>query len=148
MNKIEKILVPIDFSENSAKILDTAIFFAEKFNAKLFVVFVMQTLDDYSGFFVPHMPIAQFEEEMRQSAEKKMGSFIEENMKKEVLHDATVLNGDIAEELINYAKDKDTDLIIMGTHGYKGLEKVLFGSVADKVVKLAPCPVLTVNPYR
>ena len=148
MNKIEKILVPIDFSENSAKVLDTAIFFAEKFNAKLFVVFVMQTLEDYSGFFVPHMPIAQFEEEMRQSAEKKMGSFIEENMKKGVPHDATVLNGDIAEELINYAKDKDTDLIIMGTHGYKGLEKVLFGSVADKVVKLAPCPVLTVNPYR
>ena len=148
MNKVEKILVPIDFSENSSKLVKSAVFFAEKFGAKLYVVFVMQRLDDYSGFFVPHMPIAQFEEEMTQSAEKKMNAFVSENLKGAGAHAAKVLSGDIAEEIIRYAETEGVDMIIMGTHGYKGLEKVLFGSVADKVVKTSSCPVLTINPYR
>ena len=148
MNEIKKILVPVDFSENSAKLLQSALFFGDKFGAKLTIVFVMQSFDDYSGFFVPHMPISQFEEEMAQSAEKKMKSFIAENIKAGVSHEAKVLNGDIAEEIIKCASDEAVDLIIMGTHGYKGLEKVLFGSVADKIVKTAPCPVLTINPYK
>jgi len=148
MNKVEKILVPIDFSENSTKIVKSALFFAQKFGARLYIVFVMQRLDDYSGFFVPHMPIAQFEEEMTQSAEKKMASFVSDNLKTGVEHVAKVLNGDIAEEIIRYSEAEGVDMIIMGTHGYKGLEKVLFGSVADKVVKTSSCPVLTINPYR
>ena len=148
MNEIKKILVPVDFSENSAKLLQSALFFADTFGAKLSIVFVMQSFDDYSGFFVPHMPISQLEEEMTQSAEKKMKSFIAENIQGDVAHGAKVLNGDIAEEIIKFAADEAVDLIIMGTHGYKGLEKVLFGSVADKIVKTAPCPVLTINPYK
>lgn len=148
MHDIKKILVPVDFSENSAKLMKSAEYFAKKHEARLAVVFVMQSFDDYSGFFVPHMPIAQFEEEMRQSAEKKMESFLSENMDESVPHDAKVLGGDIAEEIIGLAGKEGVDLIIMGTHGYKGLEKVLFGSVAEKVVKMAPCPVMTINPYK
>lgn len=147
MKEIKKILVPVDFSENSAKLLQSAGFFAEKFQAAITVVFVMQTFDDYSGFFVPHMPIAQFEDEMRQNAEKKMHSFIAETVPGGA-PESIVLHGDIAEEIIRYAEQQSMDLIIMGTHGYKGLEKVLFGSVADKVVKLSSCPVLTINPYK
>ena len=148
MKEIKKILVPVDFSENAGKLLQSAQYFADKFGAKLAVVFVMQTLDDYSGFFVPHMPIAQFEEELKQSAEKKMEAFLKDNVKGGEALEAVVLNGDIAEEIILYVEREKIDLIIMGTHGYKGLEKVLFGSVADKVVKTSPCPVLTINPYK
>ena len=148
MKEIKKILVPVDFSENAGKLLQSAQYFADKFGAKLSVVFVMQTLDDYSGFFVPHMPIAQFEEELKQSAEKKMEAFLKDNVKGGEALEAVVLNGDIAEEIILYVEREKIDLIIMGTHGYKGLEKVLFGSVADKVVKTSPCPVLTINPYK
>ena len=64
------------------------------------------------------------------------------------INEAKVLSGDVAEEIINYTESQGIDMIIMGTHGYKGLEKVLFGSVAEKVVKTAPCPVLTINPYK
>ena len=148
MNEIKKILVPVDFSENSQKILRSALFLAGKFQARLGVVFVVQSFDDYSGFFVPHIPIAQFEEEMVLGAQKKMESFLAENIGQEVPHEAKVLSGDVAEEIIRYAEQGGADLIVMGTHGYKGLEKVLFGSVAEKVVKMAPCPVLTINPYR
>jgi len=148
MNEIKKILVPVDFSENSRKILQSAVMLAGKFQAHLSVVFVVQSFDDYSGFFVPHIPIAQFEEEMVQAAQQKMAAFVAENLDPAVTHDAMVLRGDVANEILRYAEDGGVDLIVMGTHGYKGLEKVLFGSVAEKVVKLAPCPVLTINPYR
>ena len=59
-----------------------------------------------------------------------------------------VLSGDVAEEILKYAAKKKVQLIVMGTHGYKGLERIMFGSVADKVVKTACCPVMTINPYR
>jgi nucleotide-binding universal stress UspA family protein len=142
--EIKKILVPVDFSENSQKILGSAGDIAGQFGASLSVVFVVQSFDDYSGFFVPHMPVAQFEEEMVQGAEQKMANFLEGHEGIE----AKVLVGDVAEEVVRHAEETGVDMIIMGTHGYKGLEKVMFGSVAEKVVKTAPCPVLTINPYK
>jgi nucleotide-binding universal stress UspA family protein len=134
----------VDFSENSRKILEAAGYFSATFQAQLHVVFVVQSFDDYSGFFVPHMPVAKFEEEMVQAAEQKMEQFLagHKNVK------AKVLVGDVAEEIIRHAEESRMDLIIMGTHGYKGLEKVMFGSVAEKVVRSSPCPVMTINPYK
>jgi nucleotide-binding universal stress UspA family protein len=142
--EIKKVLVPVDFSENSKKILNAAGYLSGVCDAELHVVFVVQSFDDYSGFFVPHMPIAKFEEEMVQAANEKMENFLQDH--KDI--QATVLVGDVAEEIIQHAQDKGMDLIIMGTHGYKGLEKIMFGSVAEKVVRSSPCPVLTVNPYK
>jgi nucleotide-binding universal stress UspA family protein len=142
--EIKNVLVPVDFSENSRKILEAAGYFSATFQAQLHVVFVVQSFDDYSGFFVPHMPVAKFEEEMVQAAEQKMEQFLagHKNVK------AKVLVGDVAEEIIRHAEESRMDLIIMGTHGYKGLEKVMFGSVAEKVVRSSPCPVMTINPYK
>ena len=142
--EVNKVLVPVDFSENSKKILEAAGYFSGKCQAQLHVVFVVQSFDDYSGFFVPHMPVAKFEEEMVQAAEEKMENFLagQKNI------ESKVLVGDVAEEIIHHAEESAIDMIIMGTHGYKGLEKVMFGSVAEKVVRSSPCPVLTINPYK
>lgn len=148
MKDVKKILVPVDFSENSVKILSSAVFFANKCSATITVIYVLQSFEDYEGFFIPHMPIAQFENEMLENAKTKMANFIEENLDRKVAHETRVLSGDVAEELLNYAEKNAIDLIIMGTHGYKGLEKVLFGSVAARVVKAAPCPVMVINPYK
>jgi len=141
---IKKILVPVDFSENSKKILETAGYFSGKCEAQIHVVFVVQSFDDYSGFFVPHMPVAQFEEEMVQAAEQKMKKFLIGFKNVE----ARVLVGDVSEEIIRHAEESGMDMIIMGTHGYKGLEKVMFGSVAEKVVRSSPCPAMAINPYK
>lgn len=146
--EIKKILVPIDFSENSSKILEYGNYVAKQFNAGLEVIFVAQTFHDYSEFFEPHMPVIQFEEEIIASAKERMKSFLEENEDPSVPCGSTVLAGDVAEVILEHVKDEAVDMIVMGTHGYKGLEKVLFGSVAEKIVKMAPCPVLTVNPYK
>ena len=142
--EIKNVLVPVDFSENSKKILEAAGYFSGKCQARLHVVFVVQSFDDYSGFFVPHMPVAKFEEEMVQAAEQKMENFLAGQ--KDI--EEKVLVGDVAEEIIRHAEESGMDLIVMGTHGYKGLEKVMFGSVAEKVVRSSPCPVLTINPYK
>lgn len=148
MKEFRRILVPVDFSENAPQLLRDAADIADKFGAELYVVFVVQSFEDYSGFFVPHIPINQFEEELFRGATEKMQKFLAENLKPGVPCQSKILQGDVAETLIGFATANEISLIIMTTHGYKGLEKVLFGSVAERVVKTAPCPVLTINPYR
>ena len=153
MQAIKAILTPIDFSENAGKIVKAAADVAGTFKAELHLVFVAQTFEDYSGFFVPPVNLPNLEEELFAAAQQQMEAYVEENRK--MCADAgvshvtgKVLSGDIAEEILSYAEKKKVQLIIMGTHGYKGLERIMFGSVADKVVKTASCPVMTINPYR
>ncbi len=153
MKEIKSILTPIDFSENAAKIADAAMYIAGKFGASLDYVFVVQDFEDYSGFMAPPVNMLNLKEEIFRSAQLQMNTFLEENEEKfKKLGIPTVqgkvLTGDIAEEIMNYAKSNNSDLIVMGTHGYKGFERIIFGSVADKVVKNACCPVMTINPYQ
>lgn len=148
MKEIKKILVPVDFSENSTKLLQHAVGMAGESGASIVVVYVVEGIEKYAGLSIPHMSLAEVEKELVQSAKNKMELFLEENMEPTVAHKSIVLNGDIVDEINKFAASEGVDMIIMGTHGYKGLEKVLFGSVAEKVVKTAPCPVLTFNPYK
>jgi nucleotide-binding universal stress UspA family protein len=113
----------------------------------------VQQFEDYSGFFVPPVSLPNLEEELFQSAQKRMDGFVEENSQTFAdadlgKVDSLVVTGDVAEEILQYAEKNDIGLIVMGTHGYKGLERIMFGSVADKVVKNSCCPVLTINPYQ
>lgn len=146
--QVKKILVPVDFSENSNRIIQYGAYVAKQFGAEMEAIFVAQTFQDYSEFFEPHMPVIQFEEDLIASAKEKMKSFLAESLESSVVCRGVVMAGDIAETILDYAKEQQVDLVVMGTHGYKGLEKVLFGSIAEKVVKRSPCPVLTINPYR
>lgn len=152
MQEIKTIITPIDFSENADKIAKSAAYVAGKFGARLHLIFVVQNFEDYSGFFIPQMNMPNLEQELFTGAEDRMKSFCDENT--ESLHGTgikelhyKVFMGDVAEQIVQYSADIEGDLIVMGTHGYKGLEKIMFGSVADKVVRGAACPVLTINPY-
>ena len=148
MREVKKILLPIDFSEAAIKILQYAIFVAEKFNAKIFIIYVMEYPYTLSGV-APSRPDNEYEDQMISFAEKRMASFLKEHRGLLPLsYESSILSGHPAEEIISYAAMERVDLIIIGTHGHKGLEKMLFGSVAEKVVKLAPCPVLTINTYK
>jgi nucleotide-binding universal stress UspA family protein len=153
MQPIRSILTPIDFSENAGKIVKAAAYVAGTFKAELHLVFVVQNFEDYSGFFVPPVNLPNLEEELFASAQQQMETFVDEYG--EILKTAgvpvvtsKVVSGDVAEEILTYAARKKVQMIIMGTHGYKGLERIMFGSVADKVVKTACCPVMTINPYH
>ncbi|OQX17719.1 MAG: universal stress protein [Desulfobulbaceae bacterium A2] len=147
------VLTPVDFSENAEKIAQFAACMAGRFQVPLRFLFVVQSLEDYTGFFTPPLQMPNMEQELLRGAQDKMESFLaehsalfSENGVTQV--DGQVLSGDVGEQILRHAEEHPCCLIVMGTHGYKGLERVMFGSVADHVVKNATCPVMTINPYR
>lgn len=146
MENIKKILVPTDFSEHSNRVLQSAIMIARKFGAAIEVVFVVESLDAYAGFAIPHLPLETLEKELIERAKHKMVEFIDENMEKSIPHASAVLNGNVPKEIVRHAEANGCDLIMIGTQTCKGVEKTLFGSVTDRVIKTANCPVLSMNP--
>ena len=151
MNAIRTIVTPIDFSDNAGLVVESAAYMAGTFGANLHVIFIVQNFEDYSGFFVPQMNVPNIEHELFVGAEEQMETFCKEHSaiieKMGIRVTNKVLVGDVGEKIVEYAIEVGGDLIVMGTHGYKGLERIMFGSVADQVVKSASCPVMTVNPY-
>ena len=148
MQEINTILVPVDFSEHAPKLLRAAIYMANRLGARLDVVFVVESLNRYSGVAVPHISLEKLGQELRTSAERKMRAFLDENMDETVPHRAQVLYGDVAEQIIGHAVNNGSDLIMIATQGFRGLERAIFGSVAERVLKNAPCPVMTINPSQ
>jgi nucleotide-binding universal stress UspA family protein len=146
MKQVKKILFPIDFAESYEALLPWVSTFVEKFDATLYVMFVAQDLSSFSTFYVPHGNILSFQEEAVKSAQKRMAAAVQEHFKKFPKIETMVLTGSPAEKILEVAKKENVDLIIMGAHGRKGLEKFFFGSVAEKVVTGALCPVMTIHP--
>jgi nucleotide-binding universal stress UspA family protein len=90
----------------------------------------------------------QADEELFGRAQKKMTEFITKIKESCQFCDGMVLRGNAADSIVEYARDQKIDMIIMGTHGAQGIEKILLGSVAERVLKRAACPVLIFNPYK
>lgn len=148
MKEFKQILFPIDFSESSPKILPYVLTLSKTFGSTVHLLYVVRDLKYLASFHVPHPSLIQIEEEIAESSQKMMDKVCQEELQGCPYFVKKVLIGDAASEIIRYAQEEKIDLIIMGTHGRKGLEKALFGSVAEKVVKNSPVPVLTINPYK
>ena len=148
MKEFKRILFPVDLSESSVKIVPYVRIVMEKFDSQVHLLYVARVFDYFTGIYVPPLSITQFEKEIITGAEKRLYEFAEEYFR-DCQHTKTaVVAGDASEEIIHYIEAKAIDLVVMGTHGRKGLDKVLFGSVAERVLKTSPVPVLVVNPYR
>ena len=148
MKEFKKILFPVDLSESSPKLVPYVTTMAEKFGAEIHLLFVARVFAYFSGIYVPHPSINKFEDEIVEGAKKRLKEFTEEYFSDLPGTKAEVVPGDISEEILKYTGSKGIDLLILGTHGRKGLEKVVFGSVAERVAKASPVPVLLVNPYK
>jgi nucleotide-binding universal stress UspA family protein len=148
MKEFKKILFPVDLSEASPKLVPYVLTMAEKFGAEIHMVFIARILDHFSGIYVPHTSIDVFEKEVVEGAKKRIQEFKEEHFQAFPATKAVVLTGDISDTILDYIKSEGFDMVIMGTHGRKGLEKAFFGSVAERVVKVSPVPVFLVNPYK
>jgi len=141
---IKSILYPTDFSEGSLQALQFATELVKRFNAKLFVVHVVQEMRYTGGFFVPHTSMDVLYKEVTEAAEKELDKYgIEELREFKDLVERRVIRGVPHEEIINFAKENKVDLIIIGAHGKKGMEKIFFGNTSAHVVRHAPCSVLT-----
>jgi nucleotide-binding universal stress UspA family protein len=101
-----------------------------------------------TGLHVPHISLNEMYDEMQKGAEKEIGSFGAEMRTKLKDVETQVMRGVPYEEILKFSRDKGIDLIIMGTHGRSGLDRVIFGSTAEKVVRNAECPVLTVRSQK
>lgn len=147
MREIKKILCAVDLSEHSRAVAEYTTIIAKATGATVVVVYTAPSLSQYVGFHVPPNTIENFVGEIVTGAEKSMEAFVTENFPG-IDAKGQVLIGYAAEEIINRAEDEKADMIIMGTHGRKGIDRILFGSVAEKVVKNAKQPVLTVRPVK
>ncbi len=148
MDGFKNILFPVDLTETSSKIVVFVQQMAEKFHAVVHVVHVVDSLEHFSGFYVPHPSLETFSGDLKEGSRRRMAEFFNEHFPLMENASCETLLGDPAETIIHYAQDHDIDLIIMGTHGRKGLDRLFFGSVAEKVVKMSPVPVMTVNPHK
>ena len=142
---IKKILCAVDLSDHSAEVAEYAAFFASKCGAEVEVVSVAPTLSQYTGFKIPQSDIHAFVGEIVSGAQASMNGFVSQHFEG-VQATGEVMVGYASDEILAKAKKDGADLIIMGTHGRKGIDRILFGSVAEKVVKNSTVPVLTIRP--
>jgi len=148
MHDFKKILFPLDLSESSAKIVPFVKSLASRYAARVHLLFVARVFDYFTSMYVPHPSVSQFEKEVIEGAEKRLYEFADENFAAVAGTRTQVVAGDPSDEILGYIAAHGIDLVVMGTHGRKGLDKVIFGSVAERVVKSSPVPVMVVNPFK
>jgi nucleotide-binding universal stress UspA family protein len=143
--KMNKIVCPVDFSPSSNYALDYAIDLARMFKAQLTLLHVVEVpfLPSYAMAGVPELslPLEQIEEGARKGLERLAGECRARYGKVETEQ----RTGAAFMEIIAYSRESHADMIVMGTHGRTGLSHIIIGSVAEKVVRKAPCPVLTIR---
>jgi nucleotide-binding universal stress UspA family protein len=145
MKQFEKILFATDFSEGSENAFDYALSLARNFSSRLHIIHVINEPVDLRGFYVPHISFEKLEQEIEAGAEKMMAKFCAARMKDFSNFETSIVTGIPYEEILKKAEDDKSSLIVLGTHGRSGLDHILFGSTAERVVRKSACPVLTVR---
>ncbi len=148
MKEIHIIIVPIDFLQHTSQLVKYAVYIAKTLNATLHFVHVVENPNLYGDYDFPPPSVVLFNTEAVKQAEQKMNQLVEETRNISPECEGKVCRGDIVDSILDYAKEKGADLIVIGTHGRKGLEKMWLGSVAERVIKRVPCPALTCHPYK
>jgi nucleotide-binding universal stress UspA family protein len=143
--RLNHILCAVDLSDHSKTIAEYTKALARLTGAKITAIYAAPTLTQYTGFHVPPNTIDSFVGEIVSGAEQSMTDFVAENFA-DIDAKGVIVVGYAAEEILALAEKENADMIIMGTHGRRGLDRILFGSVAEKVVKCSNCPVLTIRP--
>lgn len=147
IENIENILVPVDYSEHSKKALTYAKEIASIYNAKLDLLHIYEDLVFPQFYNLEENIKRRINEETRVSAIRKIEEMIQEIKGPDSEYDTHIIGGHCAYEILNFAEGKKSDLIVIATHGLTGLKHFLLGSIAEKVVRRAPCPVFTVKAF-
>jgi len=143
--KIERILCPVDFSEFSVLAFAYASSLAHHCGAKLFAQHVVEVWQYPSANFAPDADTYQaFCATMLSQGEARLRAFIQANRQHDVDPECVAGQGTAADFILSFAKQHGIDLIVMGTHGFRGLDRLMLGSVTERVLRGAQCPVLAV----
>lgn len=143
--KLKKILVPTDFSEFSDKALNYAVAFAEQFGARLILLHVVEPAVYPENYMMVPQTFDDLNQNLINAAKERLAKVVLERISQRFEAESEIRLGRPYTEIVDAAKSKNVDLIIIGTHGYTGLKHVVLGSTAERVVRYAPCPVLTVR---
>ena len=146
MIKIKKILCPVDFSDCSAKALQNALLLAGTYKAELTVFHAVLVFEDET--YQPDERLPDFNESYKilsEISDRKLNQLIKGEGNGFRIKKVTRRGFSASEEILSYVQEHGFDLIVMGTHGRNVISHLLLGSVAEKVVRLAPCPVLTIT---
>ena len=143
---IRSILVPIDFSVHSKNALKYAIPMARQFTASLHLVYVVEPTIYPADLGFGQVVLPGVEDELRKKGSEELQALIQREIGKTVPATSAVRTGNPHHEILLEAEEKGVDLIIVATHGHTGVEHMLFGSTADRIVRHATCPVLIIRP--
>jgi universal stress protein A len=139
--EIKKILCPVDFSEISANALEYAVFLASHHHAELLLLHVVEHLHEFEHYQILVFTPQELSEKMEKHAYEELNK-LAEPIKETLKIETVIRQGKAFVEIIKETKEKDMDLIVMASHGRTGISHMLMGSVAEKVVRKANCPVL------
>jgi nucleotide-binding universal stress UspA family protein len=140
--KFERILFPTDFSDSAAHAQEYALSLARQYGAELRIIHVVQL---YTYLFDFGMDNSAQYEAVTATLKKMLDDLLDTLAGEPIPVTGDLIQGDPVAEIVRVAREEAADLIVMGTHGRAALEHALLGSVAEKVVRKAPCPVLTVR---
>jgi nucleotide-binding universal stress UspA family protein len=150
MKEIKRILFPVDFTENSSKVSPYVLSISEKYDAEIYLLHVVVDFSQWGGYDISDIRMGryrEFQEEAFKDAETILERVCEEHLQDYPNFQKRILSGDPAKEILKFTESKEIDMVIMGTHGRKGLDHVFFGSVAENVLRKSPVPVLVINPH-
>jgi len=140
---IKKVLVPIDFSDYSKSALKYAVNFSKLFNAEIILIYVVEPVIYPPDFSMGQIAMPSLNTEWDERAKDELDKLAKNEINLSLK--TVIKTGKPFVEIIETAKEENIDLIIIATHGHSGVEHILFGSTAEKVVRKAPCPVLTLR---
>jgi universal stress protein A len=143
--RLKKILVPVDFSECSNRALDYALAFAGQCDARLILLHVVEPAAYPESYMLVATALDDLNNDLLRRAERRLAELSRDKIGDRVKCESLVRTGQAYAEIAAAARELEADLIILATHGYTGLKHVLLGSTAERVVRHAPCPVLTVR---
>ena len=143
MIKLKKVLVPTDFSDSARHAFSYGVSFAREYKAELVLLHVVENLTvGYASDLFP-VPMAEVFQEISGYAKSEVTKLAEEVRGKGVRVRELVVQGKPAAEIMRVAREETVDMIVLGAHGKGVLDQALFGSTTERVVRRAPCPVLT-----
>jgi nucleotide-binding universal stress UspA family protein len=142
---LRHILCPVDFSQHSEKALAYAGALAQRFGADLTVLHVIYDPLDITCSHIPHPPLEHLREEMVRDAEHVLQSRVGGTLRFLPSVKTVVMAGRPYRQIIRCAREHHVDLIVMGTQGLSGLDRLIMGSTAERVVRMAPCPVVSIR---
>jgi nucleotide-binding universal stress UspA family protein len=145
MKRIQHVLYATDFSATSRGALDTALTLAKSQDAKLTMVYVLAPIVLVREQYLDAMTIDRLQKQARKWSAQQLAALATRANKAGVNTSVLLREGDAADQIVRASRSTKADLIVMGTHGRRGLQKFFLGSVAGRVTATAPCPVVTVR---